>query len=80
MQERVYFFATDGNNFRMPESQFPPLEEAVSLAYRTKMRRSDLLNWAVNIEENAEQALPKLFSRLALSKFPTLSMNLLILD
>ncbi|RFN44855.1 hypothetical protein FIE12Z_10956 [Fusarium flagelliforme] len=67
MQERVYFFATDGNNFRLPESQFPPLEEAVSLAYRTKMRRSDLLNWAVNIEENAEQAVSKLFSRLALS-------------
>ncbi|RGP62108.1 hypothetical protein FLONG3_10335 [Fusarium longipes] len=66
-QERVYFFATDGNNFRLPESQFPPLEEATSLGYRTKMRRSDLLKWAINVEENALQPVPKLFSRLALS-------------
>jgi hypothetical protein len=72
MQERVYFFATDGNNFRLPESQFPPLEEATSLGYRTKMRRSDLLNWAINVEGNALQPVPKLFSRLALSQLPNL--------
>ncbi|KAM0230708.1 hypothetical protein ACHAPO_008991 [Fusarium lateritium] len=67
MQERVYFFATDGNNFRLPESQFPSLEEAMSLGHRTKMRRSDLLKWAINVEANAQQPVPKLFSRLALS-------------
>ncbi|KAF5965753.1 RNA-dependent RNA polymerase 2 [Fusarium coicis] len=67
MQERVYFFATDGINFRIPMSQFPPLEEATSLGYRTKMRRCDLLNWAINIEQNSSQPVPKLFSRLALS-------------
>ncbi|EXK40988.1 hypothetical protein FOMG_04545 [Fusarium oxysporum f. sp. melonis 26406] len=67
MQERVYFFATDGINFRVPMSQFPPLEEAISLGHRTKMRRCDLLNWAINIEQNSSQPVPKLFSRLALS-------------
>ncbi|GKT99639.1 unnamed protein product [Fusarium langsethiae] len=72
MQERVYFFATDGNNFRLPESQFPSLEEATSLGYRTKMRRSDLLNWAINVEGNALQPVPKLFSRLALSLSKTI--------
>ncbi|ENH69849.1 Putative RNA-dependent RNA polymerase 2 [Fusarium oxysporum f. sp. cubense race 1] len=67
MQERVYFFATDGINFRVPMSQFPPLEEVISLGHRTKMRRCDLLNWAINIEQNSSQPVPKLFSRLALS-------------
>ncbi|CAG1974943.1 unnamed protein product [Fusarium graminearum] len=67
MQERVYFFAIDGNNFRPPENRFPALEEATSLEYRTKMRRSDLLKWAIDVEANAFQPVPKLFSRLALS-------------
>ncbi|KAM5351031.1 hypothetical protein ACJ41O_003754 [Fusarium nematophilum] len=67
MQERVYFFAADGISFRLPEHQFPPVEEARSLANRTKMRRCDLLNWAIGVERNARQSVPKLFSRLALS-------------
>jgi hypothetical protein len=76
MQERVYFFATDGNNFRPPEDQFPSQEEAKTPEHRTKMRRSDLLNWAINIEGNASQPVPKLFSRLALSMCPdNLSME-----
>ncbi|KAM0224801.1 hypothetical protein ACHAQD_001596 [Fusarium lateritium] len=72
MQERVYFFATDGNNFRLPEDQFPSQEEAKTPEHRTKMRRSDLLNWAINVEGNASQPVPKLFSRLALSLSKTL--------
>jgi hypothetical protein len=70
MQERVYFFATDGNNFRLPEDQFPSQEEAKTPERRTKMRRSDLLTWAINVEGNASQPVPKLFSRLALSMCP----------
>ncbi|WZH44240.1 RNA dependent RNA polymerase-domain-containing protein [Fusarium acuminatum] len=72
MQERVYFFATDGNNFRLPEDQFPSQEEAKTPERRTKMRRSDLLTWAINVEGNASQPVPKLFSRLALSLSKTL--------
>ncbi|KAK7427208.1 hypothetical protein QQZ08_006321 [Neonectria magnoliae] len=69
LQERVYFFAIDGNAFRLPEAeaQFPPPQEAEALSSRTKMTRYDLLNWAVNIRNNAHQPVPKLFSRLALS-------------
>ncbi|KPM38208.1 hypothetical protein AK830_g8376 [Neonectria ditissima] len=69
LQERVYFFAIDGNTFRLPEAnaQFPPPQEASTLSARTKMRRYDLLNWAVSIQNNAHQPVPKLFSRLALS-------------
>lgn len=69
-QERVQFFAVDGISFRPPQSQFPPPQEAQSLSTRTKMRRCDLLGWAVSIEKNAKQPVPKLFSRLALSKSP----------
>ncbi|KAM0427592.1 hypothetical protein ACHAPT_007553 [Fusarium lateritium] len=67
MQERVYFFATDGINFQLPEYQFPPQAEATSPGNRTKMRRCDLLNWAIGVERNARQPVPKLFSRLALN-------------
>ncbi|KAK7408806.1 hypothetical protein QQX98_008992 [Neonectria punicea] len=69
LQERVYFFAIDGNTFRLPEAkaQFPPPQEATALSSRTKMTRYDLLNWAVSIRNNAHQPVPKLFSRLALS-------------
>lgn len=66
-QERVQFFAVDGISFRLPQAQFPPPQEALSLSTRTKMRRCDLLGWAVNIKKNAKQPVPKLFSRLALS-------------
>ncbi|KAF5021303.1 hypothetical protein F66182_6701 [Fusarium sp. NRRL 66182] len=67
IQERVFFFATDAISFRLPEYQFPLPEEATSLSHRTKMRRCDLLNWAIGVERNASQPVPKLFSRLALS-------------
>ncbi|KAJ4169693.1 hypothetical protein NW754_005841 [Fusarium falciforme] len=67
MQERVYFFATDGINFRLPGHQYPPQEEAISPGDRTKMRRCDLLNWAIGVERNCRQPVPKLFSRLALN-------------
>ncbi|KAH7162123.1 RNA dependent RNA polymerase-domain-containing protein [Dactylonectria estremocensis] len=66
-QQRVHFFAVDGISFQLPRSQFPPLHEASNLSTRTKMRRYDLLSWALNIKNNADQPVTKLFSRLALS-------------
>ncbi|KAF7551170.1 hypothetical protein G7Z17_g5199 [Cylindrodendrum hubeiense] len=77
-QERVQFFAVDGISFRLPQSQFPPPQEASCLSARTKMKRSDLLGWALNIENNTNQPVPKLFSRLALSlsrTFPTIVLE-----
>ncbi|KAH7170041.1 RNA dependent RNA polymerase-domain-containing protein [Dactylonectria macrodidyma] len=67
VQQRVQFFAVDGISFQMPRSQFPPPNEASDLSTRTKMRRYDLLSWAVNINHNVHQPVTKLFSRLALS-------------
>ncbi|EGR45650.1 uncharacterized protein TRIREDRAFT_67742, partial [Trichoderma reesei QM6a] len=70
-QDRVYLFACDGNNFRSPSiaDGIPPLEEALEIKRRTKMKLSGLLKWAVAIdkERNSQQPIAKLFSRLALS-------------
>ncbi|TFA98169.1 putative RNA-dependent RNA polymerase SHL2 [Trichoderma ghanense] len=72
-QDRIYLFACDGNNFRSPSipDGIPPLEEALETRRRTKMKLSGLLKWALDVgnERNAQQPIPKLFSRLALSKF-----------
>jgi hypothetical protein len=72
-QDRVYLFACDGNNFRSPSiaDGIPPLEEALEIKRRTKMKLSGLLKWAVAIdkERNSQQPIAKLFSRLALSKW-----------
>ncbi|KAK5989817.1 RNA-dependent RNA polymerase 1-like protein [Cladobotryum mycophilum] len=70
-QERIYFFACNGNNFRIPRTRgsFPPQEEALTPLKRTTMKLSSLLEWAVNIKnaKNSAQPVTKLFSRLALS-------------
>ncbi|KAF7559150.1 hypothetical protein G7046_g5006 [Stylonectria norvegica] len=78
--ERVYFFALDGNSFRpgSPRSPIPPLDDTSRPLVRIKMRRCDLLNWALNIEHNAKQPVPKLFTRLALSlsrTIPTITLE-----
>lgn len=71
-RERVYFFATDGLKFRIPSTlgYVPPVEEGAQLDTRTKMSRSGLLEWALSlsVKVNSKQPVPKLFSRLALSK------------
>ena len=63
----IYFFATNGNCFLSGEG-FPTLEEGQDLYSRTKLSYCGLLKWAINIEASAEQPVPKLFSRLAISK------------
>ena len=70
--ERIHLFAVDGISFCNPVSPgfIPPPEEASQLTTRTKMRRCDLLDWALAVEKNAEQPVTKLFSRLALSRSP----------
>ncbi|KAI5465318.1 RNA dependent RNA polymerase-domain-containing protein [Mariannaea sp. PMI_226] len=67
VQNRVFLFAGDGNHFQAPEAEYPSPREALYPSIRTKMRRCDLLNWAVNIKKNGHQPMTKLFSRLALS-------------
>lgn len=72
-QRRVYFFATNGNNFRMPYTRgsIPPPEEALTPNTRTQLKLSGLLEWAIRLQHNAKQPVSKLFSRLALSLSPT---------
>lgn len=77
--KRVFFFATDGNTFRPGE--FPAIGEARNLSNRTKMSYRELLEWAINIRASAEQPIPKLFSRLALSEcYVALNTALLLIS
>lgn len=70
--ERLYLFAYDGDKFRIPNTPdgIPLLKEALEIKNRKKMKLSDLLRWAINIDNqrNSEQPVTKLFSRLALSE------------
>lgn len=70
--ERLHLFAYDGDFFRPPNTPdgIPLLQEAHEINNRKKMTISDLLRWAVSIDNkrNAEQPVTKLFSRLALSE------------
>ncbi|KAI3336350.1 hypothetical protein HD806DRAFT_527959 [Xylariaceae sp. AK1471] len=69
LQERIYLFAEDGNDFRRAEatqSVSPRLELSSS---HTKMKRRHLLDWLLQIQQNREnqkQSVCKLFSRIAL--------------
>lgn len=70
--ERLYFFACDGDDFR--------LQKTLGIKNRRKMKLSDLLRWVINIdnESNSEQPVTKLFSRLALSlsrTWPTVTLE-----
>ncbi|KJZ76383.1 hypothetical protein HIM_04112 [Hirsutella minnesotensis 3608] len=68
IQERVYFFAVNGNTFKAPASpgMVPPLDEATTPETRTTFTREGLLNWAISMQESSKQPFPKLFSRIAL--------------
>ncbi|PNP37791.1 hypothetical protein TGAMA5MH_10276 [Trichoderma gamsii] len=79
---RLYLFAYDGDFFRPPNTAdgIPLLQEAHEIDNRKKMKLSDLLRWAVNIDDirNREQPITKLFSRLTLSlsrTWPTVELE-----
>ncbi|KAI6783970.1 RNA-dependent RNA polymerase 1 [Emericellopsis cladophorae] len=68
-QERVYFFAVNGNHFRPPEDPacpIPPAHEALTPQCRTKLSYADFLDWAISAQSSSEQPFLKLFSRIAL--------------
>lgn len=69
--EQVIFFATDGDNFRSPDTlgAFPSIEEVGNPQLRTKLSYTGLLQWAINVKSSAQQPVLKLFSRLSLSEF-----------
>lgn len=71
LQERLYFFAVDGNDFVPPLTDAIPAKmDATDVSRRVKMKVDDLLEWAVSISHNTDQPVLKLFSRLALSMSP----------
>ncbi|KAI1104663.1 RNA dependent RNA polymerase-domain-containing protein [Jackrogersella minutella] len=65
-QERIYLFAEDGNDFNRPEARdhWSPKGEPVGM--HTKMGRGDLIDWLLQVPNNQEQSVLKLFSRIAL--------------
>ncbi|TGJ84959.1 hypothetical protein E0Z10_g3795 [Xylaria hypoxylon] len=69
LQERIYLFAENGNDFiraGATQSVSPKLE---STNAHTKMKREHLLNWLLQIQQtpkNQGQSVYKLFSRIAL--------------
>ncbi|KAL7920937.1 RNA dependent RNA polymerase domain-containing protein [Trichoderma austrokoningii] len=80
--EKIYLFAYDGDNVRIPNTKdgIALLQEAHEIDNRKKMKISDLLRWAISIdnERNAEQPVTKLFSRIALSlsrTWPTVELE-----
>ncbi|GAP89725.2 putative RNA-dependent RNA polymerase [Rosellinia necatrix] len=69
MQERVYMFAEDGNDFLRTESTRAISPRSEPNHAHTKMEREHLLEWLLQIRKNPKnqgQSLYKLFSRIAL--------------
>lgn len=78
-QERLYFFAVDGDPFdRGIPRGIPPKEAATSTVRRTKMSIVDLLEWVIapSHDGNKKQTTLKLFSRISLSMSPYPSIPL----
>lgn len=66
---RVFFFACDGDTFRMcTDGVLPPPEDAIDLGKRSKVKRACLLDWAIGDLQTSEQPIFKLFSRISLSE------------
>ncbi|KAI1815970.1 hypothetical protein GGS20DRAFT_583902 [Poronia punctata] len=68
-QERIYFFAENGNDFG-PTDRMTTVSPPQEPTHRhTKMERAELLNWLLQIKKhrkNQEQTVCKLFSRISL--------------
>ncbi|KAI1325227.1 hypothetical protein F5Y16DRAFT_278020 [Xylariaceae sp. FL0255] len=66
MQDRIYCFAEDGNDFILPRISQPVSPKLETTSTHTKMSRGALLNWLLQIPKNESQSCCKLFSRIAL--------------
>lgn len=68
-QERVYFFAEDGNDFLRTELMRPVSPKYETTNGHTQMGREQLLDWLLQIQrnkQNQKQSVYKLFSRITL--------------
>ncbi|KAI2621854.1 hypothetical protein GGS21DRAFT_377288 [Xylaria nigripes] len=66
LQEKVYLFAEDGNDFFHAESKQAESPKLEASNAHTKMGREQLLAWLLQIQKNQGQSVYKLFSRIAL--------------
>ncbi|KAI1336697.1 RNA dependent RNA polymerase-domain-containing protein [Xylariaceae sp. FL0016] len=64
-QERVYLFAEDGNDF-VASGGSPLSSKGETFSSHTKMGRYQLLDWLLQIPNNQEQPILKLFQRIPL--------------
>jgi hypothetical protein len=69
-RRRLQFFAEEGQGFAEAETpgSFPPKSEAPMT--RTKCTRDVLLDWLLQLRENASEPCLKLFSRISLGNLP----------
>lgn len=68
-QARVFFFASDGDSFEgCPDGSLPPIAQANTPGIRTKMPVHKLMDWAIGGLSTTNQQVPKLFSRITLSR------------
>lgn len=69
--KKIHFFACDGTGFHphLVRGGVPEGQDALTPSNRTTMELWQLLEWAIGIKQNSDQVVPKLFSRLSLSKF-----------
>lgn len=71
LQERIYLFAEDGNDFVVTEAIPSVSPKLQTTASHTKMKREHLLEWLLQIqqnEKNQKQSVYKLFSRITLGE------------
>ncbi|KAI1175802.1 hypothetical protein F4777DRAFT_296968 [Nemania sp. FL0916] len=69
LQERIYLFAEDGNDFSRTEVMHAISPRSQANTARTKMKLEDVLDWLLQIKQNKktrQQPVCKLFSRIAL--------------
>ncbi|KAL7626367.1 hypothetical protein AAE478_003139 [Parahypoxylon ruwenzoriense] len=65
-QERIYMFAEDGYDFHRLEAKECCSPKGEVVDKHTKMGRGSLIDWLLQIPNNQEQSVLKLFSRIAL--------------
>ena len=69
-QNRILLFAEDGQGFAEATTPSSPPQTSELPTSRTKCRRDVMLDWLLQVQNNALEPGLKLFSRISLGKFP----------
>jgi hypothetical protein len=68
---RIFFFAEDGQRFADATTLGSPPHKSELPTARMKCRRDVMLDWLLQVQENAWQPCLKLFSRISLGRCPS---------